>query len=329
MSDVANFIDNAQTRIAAGAKSVTDAASPYAPGRGTLLSALVGGGLGAALTGGAAAMSPQEVGENPAARRKRIIREALTGGGVGAAAGAALPMGYNMLSNMLPERTELGKTSQTISSAFKDGEPVSNAMAALGTLPAVGSIFGRATGLYGAGKQHIQAQTKDFLHRFGTEFNTVQDKLRAEALAEINGAHPNVQSGVPDPNAVSKLFNAKMETQAPSQLRTILGEARERFGKVTSPGPAGTRFNRPTQLRQLNNHGDILAALNHELNKVNPNFASGYTGQMQPHWAGGFGRRFLPSRASTIGSALLMLSPYLVRAGAAGVSKVDPMLDTN
>lgn len=334
MPDSANFIDNAQTQLASAARQAIRAAKPYMPGDGTLLSALVGGGLGATLTGGAALAAAPE-GEDPASRRKRVIREVLTGGGVGAAAGAALPTGINMLSGMLPERTPLGNTAETISASFKDGQPISNALTAVGTLPAVGSIFGRATGLYGAGKQHIRAQTQDFLHRFGTEYNTVQDKLRAEALAEINAAHPNVQSGAPNPDAVARLLQAKMDHHAPTQLRSILSEARARFGNLRDPSIAvphwSDRLFEPSipKIKNMNSHAEILAAINGELNKVNPNFEAAYTGKMQPHWAGGFGRRFLPSRGATAASVLGMLSPYLIRAGAKGVSKIDPMLDPN
>jgi hypothetical protein len=323
------FIDNAQTQLASGGLGAYNSAKPYLPGSNTLLSALVGGGIGATLTGGAALASRGDEGESPAMRRRRVLREVLTGGGVGAAAGAALPTGVSMLSGMLPARTAGGRTAEAIAHALRDGSPAANALAATGAIPIVSSIFGKATGLYGAGKQHIQAQTADYLHRFGNELNAVQDKLRAETLAEVNAAHPTQQSGTPHPNTVAKLLASKMDKYAPGQMRSILGEGRDRFGKVMVPGPAGSRFGQPTRLNQLNTHAELLAGINHELNKVNPNMAAGYTGKMQPHWAGGFGRRFLPSAKATGIGALLTASPWLARTVTGLVSKVDPMLDAN
>ncbi len=225
-----------------GIKSALDLSNP-----GVL--ALIGGGTGALLTGGAAAASNQRLGESPSERRNRIIKEALTGGGVGALAGAAVPTGAKLLNNMLPPATETGKRISELKNTFAPGTPTDNLLSkqAPGLLY-LGGVANRAITGTAARPMEKMRQVNDFLTRGTSAEDAFQQAARTHAVDVVSKTQPPVLPGTTGASrqsafnrAVEGLRDTYLDSEAlkPTGMRGTLSEAIHNYGKLSVPEMPG------------------------------------------------------------------------------------------
>lgn len=104
---MANWLDDIKNQLTT--------AAPYLKG------SLIGGTAGAALAG-TASWQNKEDNDTPAARRRRILRDALMGGALGAGAGAALPAFGEIANIMAPPKTEDQVAADRFANVFAPGK---------------------------------------------------------------------------------------------------------------------------------------------------------------------------------------------------------------
>lgn len=321
-------------------KSALDLSSPG-------MMALIGGGTGALLTGGAAAASGERLGETPAERRMRVIKEALTGGGVGAIAGAAVPTGAKLLRDMLPPATEAGKRISELKNTFAAGTPTDNLLSkqAPGLLY-LGGVTHRAVTGQDARSSAIMQHARDFVARGTAAEDAFQrggvdyarNAAKGVALPPMPapgnaGATTRFNQTMAQHNAmVENLRNTFLDTEAlkPTGMRGTLSEAIQNFGKLKVPqlpSPAGGGPVRPHNIKNFSQLGSAPEPVQRvgleELRKL---IAKGDTGTLAKAFTGHKvpGGVRLPSRLSYLNpgrgmglaSIASMLLPAVLRGGA-------------
>ena len=154
-------------------------ANPTAYGAG------IGGVAGGLLAGGTSMATKSPQGENPADRRRRILRNALMGTALGAGAGASASSLPDIINNFMPARTPEGEANERVQQAFGPGSFMHGMKSRL----LMGAGYLGLNQKYHDAKDtaSIKGKAGDWLRQFGEASGKATAEGTATAKSEIEG----------------------------------------------------------------------------------------------------------------------------------------------